>query len=49
MTRIAALLMMGSALASCGPGTSDNPAQLFLAIGSDELHAKLVATLPPHY
>jgi hypothetical protein len=49
MTRIAALLMMGAALASCGPGTNDNPPQLFLAIGSDELHATLVAAQPPHY
>ena len=49
MKRLAALLMMG-ALASCGPGSSsDNPPQLWLALGSDELHAQLIATQPPHY
>jgi len=49
MTRLAALLMMG-ALAGCGPGSSnDNPPQLWLALGTDELHAKLVAAQPPHY
>jgi hypothetical protein len=49
MTKWAALLMMG-ALASCGPGSTDNnPPQLWLALGSDELHATLVAAQPPHY
>ena len=49
MRHMAALLMMG-ALAGCGPGSSnDNPPQLWLALGSDELHATLVAAQPPHY
>ena len=51
--RLAALLMMGAlaggGLAGCGPGTNSNPPQLFLALGSDELHAQLVAVQPPHY
>lgn len=46
---LTALLMMAAPLAGCGPSAGDNPAQLFLAIGSDELHAQLVAKLPPHY
>lgn len=50
MKRLAALLMMGTLAASCGPGSgSDNPPQLWLALGIDELHAKLVAAQPPHY
>ena len=53
MTRLAALLMMGAlagALAGCGPGSGgNNPPQLWLALGSDELHAQLVAVQPPHY
>jgi hypothetical protein len=50
MTRLAALLMMGALAASCGPGsTNDNPPELWLALGSDELHAQLIAAQPPHY
>lgn len=49
MSRIAALLMIG-ALAGCGSGsTNDNPPQLWLGLGSDELHAQLLAVQPPHY
>jgi len=52
MTRLVALLMMGATLASAGcgsPSSNDNPPQLWLALGSDELHAQLVAAQPPHY
>ena len=43
----AALLMVGAVAAGCGPSASDNPAQLWLARGADELHAALVNTGPP--
>jgi hypothetical protein len=53
MTRLAALLMMlsGAFVVGCGPGGggSDNPAQLWLSLDGDELHAKLIAKQPPHY
>ena len=42
-----ALLMMGALSGGCGPSTSDNPAQLWLARGADELHAALVDKGPP--
>ena len=52
MMRLAALLMMGMATlaaAGCGPGSGANPPELWLALGSDELHAQLVAVQPPHF
>ncbi len=42
-----ALVTMGALAGSCGPGASDNPSQLWLARGADELHAALVSTGPP--
>ncbi len=46
----ALLLMMGGALAGCGGGNGTaNPAQLWLALDGDELHAKLVDHEPPPY
>jgi hypothetical protein len=49
MTKLAAVLLMMGTLASCGGSSNDNPPQLWLALGSDELHAQLVAAQPPHY
>ena len=54
MNHLGASLMMaallGGAVGGCGPNSSsDNPPQLWLALGSDELHAQLVAAKPPHY
>ena len=43
----AALLMLGALAGGCGPSASDNPPQLWLARGADELHAALVSTGPP--
>lgn len=42
-----ALLMVTAVAAGCGPSASDNPPQLWLARGADELHAALVSTGPP--
>ncbi len=42
-----ALFVTATLAAGCGPGASDNPKQLWLARGADELHAALVNTGPP--
>ena len=47
MSRCAALLMMAALAAGCGPSANDNPPQLWLARGADELHAALVDKGPP--
>ena len=44
---VGALLLMTALAAGCGPSTNDNPPQLWLARGADELHAQLIATGPP--
>ena len=57
MTRHAAQLLIAAtmtaaltaAAAGCGPNGSPNPAQLWLALDGDELHAKLATSEPPPY
>ena len=40
-------MVMGAVAGGCGPSASDNPPQLWLARGADELHAALVDKGPP--
>lgn len=48
MMRCAAvILLLGAAAGGCGPSASDNPPQLWLTRGADELHAALVDKGPP--
>jgi predicted methyltransferase len=44
---LAATVLLMMALAGCGPSANDNPPELWLARGADELHAALVSTGPP--